>query len=87
MVSPWVSKDKQARLAEGGLELISEGTRGVPPSDGMGASVLSELEDSTLAIGAGGLDDYVLRVLDGNDNPRCKLEFLPCLAKVDDVDA
>ena len=87
MVSPWVSKDEQARLAEGGLELISEGTRGVPPSDGMSASVLSELEDSTLAIGAGGLDNYVLRVLDGNDNPRRELELLPCLAKVDDVDA
>jgi hypothetical protein len=59
----------------------------VPPSDGMGASVLSELEDSTLAIWAGRLDDDVLRVLDGNDNPRCKLEFIPCLAKIDDVDA
>jgi hypothetical protein len=87
MVSPWVGKDEQSRLTEGGLELISEGTRGVPPSDGMGASVLSELEDSTLAIGAGGLDNDVLRVLDGNDNPRCKLQFLPCLAKVNDVDA
>jgi hypothetical protein len=87
MVSPWVSKDEQSRLAEGGLELISECTRGVPPSDGMSASVLSELEDSTLAIWAGRLDDDVLRVLDGNNNPRCKLEFIPCLAKIDDVDA
>ena len=87
MVSPWVSKDEQARLAEGGLELIGEGTRGVPPSDGMSASVLSELEDSTLTVGTGGLDNYVLRVLDGNDNPRRELELLPCLAKVDDVDA
>jgi hypothetical protein len=87
MVSPWVSKDEQARLAERGLELIGEGTRGVPPSDGMGASVLRELEDSTLAVGAGRLDDDVLWVLNGNNNPRRELELIPCLAQVDDVDA
>lgn len=87
MVSPWVSKDEQARLAEGGLELIGEGTRGVPPSDGMGASVLRKLEDSMLAVGAGRLNDHVLRVLDGNDNSCSELELLPCLPKVDDVDA
>ena len=87
MVSPWVSKDEQATLTEGGLELIGEGTRGVPPGNSMSSGVLRELEDSTLAVGTGGLDNDVLRVLDGNDNPRRELELLPCLAKVDDVDA
>jgi hypothetical protein len=87
VVSPWVGKDEQSGLTEGCLELIGEGTRGVPPSNGMGTSVLRELEDGALAVGAGGLDNDVLRVLDGNDYPRRQLELLPCLAKVDDVDA
>lgn len=86
MVSPWVGKDEQAGLTEGCLELIGEGTRGVPPSNGMGTSVLCKLEDGTLAVGAGRLDNDVLRVLDGNNHPRRELELLPSLAKVDDVD-
>ena len=87
VISPWVGKDEQSGLTEGCLELIGEGTRGVPPSNSMGTSVLRELEDGALAVGAGGLDNDVLRVLDGNDYPRRQLELLPCLAKVDDVDA
>ena len=87
VVSPWVGKDEQPRLTEGRLQLIGEGSRGVPPSNSMGTSVLRELEDGALAVGAGGLDNDVLRVLNGNDYPRRQLELLPCLAKVDDVDA
>jgi hypothetical protein len=59
----------------------------MPSRDGVGAGVLRELEDGALAVGARGLDDDVLRVLDGDDDPRRELELLPCLAKVDDVDA
>ena len=87
VVGPWVGEDEQAGLAEGGLHLVGEGTRGVPPGDGVGAGVLRELEDGALAVGAGGLDDDVLGVLDGDDDPRRELELLPCLAQIDDVDA
>jgi hypothetical protein len=87
VVSPWVSEDQQAGLTEGGLELVSEGTRGVPASNGVSTSILRELEDGTLAIGTGRLDDNVMRVLNGDDDPSRELELLPCLAKVDDVDA
>ena len=87
VVSPWVSENQQAGLAEGGLELVSEGARGVSAGNGVSASVLREFEDGPLAIGAGGLDDDVLGVLNGDDDPSRQLELLPCLAKVDDVDA
>lgn len=86
MIGSWVGEDKQAGLAEGGLHLVGEGTRGMPSSDCIRAGVLRELEDGALAVGAGRLDDDVLGVLDGDDDPCRELELLPCLAKVDDVD-
>jgi hypothetical protein len=87
VVGPWVSDDEQTGLAEGGLHLVGEGTGGMPSRDGVGAGVLRELEDGALAVGARGLDDDVLRVLDGDDDSRRELKLLPCLSEVDDVDA
>lgn len=86
MIGPWVGEDEQTGLAEGGLELIGKCTRRMPSSNGVRASVLRELEDGALAVGAGRLDNDVLGVLNGNNHPRRELQLLPCLAEVDDVD-
>ena len=85
VVGTRVGEDQETGLAERCLELVSEGTGGVPSCNGMSTSVLSELKDSPLTVRPRRLDNDVLRVLNTDDNPGGKLELLPGLAEVDDV--
>ena len=61
-------------------------TWGVAARQAVGASVLGELEDGALAVGAGALDDNVSRVLDGHNDAGRELQLVPGLAEVHDVD-
>lgn len=87
VVRSGVGEDEETGLTEGGLELVGEGPGRVAAGDGVGAGVLGELEDGPLAVGPRGLDDDVLGVLDGDDDPRRQLKLLPRLAQIDDEDA
>lgn len=86
IICPRVGEDEKAGLAKGRLELIGEGTRCVPPCNGMSTSILRKLQDSPLPIWPCRLNNNILRVLNGNNNPGSKLKFLPGFAKVDDED-
>ncbi|RYR42825.1 hypothetical protein Ahy_A08g039264 [Arachis hypogaea] len=57
----------------------------VPSSNCIRTRVLGKLQDCPLTIWPSRLNNDVLRVLDGNNNPSSKLELLPCLAKVNYV--
>ena len=58
VVGAGVGHDQDAGLAEGGLDLVGEGTGGVAPGDGGGAGVAGELQDGTLQIQS--IDKHVL---------------------------
>jgi hypothetical protein len=62
----WISEDKKAWLAEGGLQLVGECTRSVPAGNGMSTSVLRKLEDSPLDIGPSRLHNDALWILNAN---------------------
>jgi len=51
----------------------------------MSPGVLSKLKHCPLTIRPGGLNNDILWVLDGNNNPSSKKELLPCFSKVDYV--
>jgi hypothetical protein len=85
MISPWISKDEETGLTERCLQLVSEGTRSVPPGNSMGTRVLSKLQDRSLTVRPCRLYDDVLWVLNSNNNPGCKLKLFPCLSQVDNV--
>lgn len=87
MISPGVGQDEKTWLTEWGLQLVGEGTRGVPASNGMGASVLCKLEDSPLTIRPSRLHNDVLRVLNRNNHSGSQLKLLPGFAKVNNEDA
>ncbi|RYR74449.1 hypothetical protein Ahy_A02g009174 [Arachis hypogaea] len=53
----------------------------VPSSNCIRTRVLGKLQDCPLTIWPSRLNNDVVRVLDGNNNPSSKLEVLPCLAK------
>ena len=57
----------------------------MPSSNGMNTSVLGELKDCPLTIRPCRLDNDVLRVLNGNNNPSCNLKLFPCFSQVDNV--
>lgn len=85
MISSRVSEDEEAWLTERGLKLIGKGSWGVSPCNWMGSSVLRKFQNSSLTIRPCGLDNDILRVFDGNNNPCSKLQFLPCFTKIYDV--
>mmetsp|Transcript_40258 Transcript_40258/g.99498 ORF Transcript_40258/g.99498 Transcript_40258/m.99498 type:complete len:360 (+) Transcript_40258:317-1396(+) len=87
VVGERVGDDQEARLHELLGDLVGEHTRRVAAGDGRGAGVLRVLEDGALAVGAGGDDAHVSRVLDTDDDARGKQQLLVGLAQVDDVDA
>jgi hypothetical protein len=86
MISSGVSQDEKTWLTECGLHLVSEGTRGVPTSNGIGTSVLCKLEDGPLTIRPSRLHNNVLWILNGNNHSGSQLKLLPGFAKVDNVD-
>ena len=51
VIDTWVSADQDAGLTEGGLVLVSKGTRAETTSDGLGTGVVTELEDGALTLG------------------------------------
>lgn len=87
MVCPRVCQYKKAGLAEGCLKLVGEGTGCVSPGNGMSTCVLCKLQDSSLTVRPCWLDNDILRVLDGNNDPSRQLEFLPSFTKIDDVNS
>ncbi|KAL0905380.1 hypothetical protein M5K25_023795 [Dendrobium thyrsiflorum] len=82
---PWISKNKQTRFTKGCLKLVSESSRGMPPSNRVSSSVLGKLQDGPLTIRPSRLDNYVLRIFDGNNYSSCKLYLLPSFSKINNV--
>lgn len=86
-ISERISDNEEAGFKELLLDLVGESTGGVATTDVLSAGVLGELEHSALAESAGGDDNDVLGVLDGDDNAGSEHKLLPGLAQVDDVDS
>jgi len=86
-VGAGVGDDQKAGLTELLGDLVGEGTGGEASSDGLGASVLGELKDGTLSVGASRDGNHILGVLDGSDDAGSKHKLLPSLANVQDVDS
>ena len=80
-----VRHNQEPWLVEGLLDLVGEGTWGVPSSEWLGANVVGELEHGPGAERSARDGAHVLWVLDGGDNPRGKHHLLPRLVEVDDV--
>mmetsp|Transcript_3734 Transcript_3734/g.9711 ORF Transcript_3734/g.9711 Transcript_3734/m.9711 type:complete len:316 (+) Transcript_3734:322-1269(+) len=86
-VGPWVGQDKKSGLLVLVGDLVGEGSWGVSSWEGLGASVLGELQDGALSVGSSGQDGDVLWVLDGADHAGGHLKLLPGLAEVEDVES
>lgn len=80
-VGAGVGDDNQAGLLEGTGDVVGEGTGGEATGDGDGACVGGELEDSALAVGTGGDDADVGRVVDGGDDAGSQDDLLPVEAR------
>jgi len=72
-----VRDDNQAGLLEGAGDVVSETTGGEAASNGLGPSVGSELENGTLAVGAGADDANIRRVVNGDNDAGRKNNLLP----------
>ena len=66
-------------LFEGASDVIGEIAGGETSSDGNGTGVSGKLEDSTLAVRAGGYDGDVGWVVDGCNDARCEDDFFPTM--------
>lgn len=86
VVGQGVGDNDQTRLLEGTGDVVGEGTGGEATSDGLGTSVGSELQGSTLTVGTGRDDANVSGVLDGDDDTGSEDDLLPGLADVDDME-
>merc|ERR1719192_1340896 len=86
VVRPGVADDQQAGLAESGLDLVGEGSRGEPASHRGTVDVPGELENSSLSVGSAGTGEHISRVLHSGDGPGSQEDLLPGLPQVDDVD-
>ena len=75
-----VRDDDEARLFERAGDVVGEVTGREAASDGDGAGVRGEFEDSTLSVGTSGDDGYVGRVVDCCDDASCQDDFLPVAA-------
>merc|ERR1719270_2386532 len=87
VVGPGVGDDQETRLAEGGLDLISEGSGSETSSHGAAANIPGELENSSLGIWPAGAHIHVLGVLYGSDGSGGQQKLLVGLLQVDDVAA
>jgi len=85
VIGAGVGEDQQTWLEESLLDLVSEGSRGVTSGNGVSASVSSKLQDGSLSLRLGRDNADIGGVLDGHNNSGCKLELLPGLADVDQV--
>ena len=86
-VGAGVSDDQETGLTETLGDVVGEGSGGETSGEGPGASVGGELEGGTLAVGAGGDNNDVLGVLDGDDNTCGQDDLLPGLLDVQDVNS
>merc|ERR1719362_950854 len=86
LVGPGVADHQKTGLAESGLDLIGEGSRGEPAGNGGAVDVPSELEDSSLSVGPAGTDEHISGVLNSRDGAGSQQDLLPGLLQVDDVD-
>merc|ERR1719373_435467 len=86
VIGPGVADDQQPGLAEGGLDLVSEGSGSEPSGHGGAVDVPGELEDSPLGVGSAGADVHILGVLNRGDGTGSEQDLLPGLLQVDDVD-
>mmetsp|Transcript_8315 Transcript_8315/g.21011 ORF Transcript_8315/g.21011 Transcript_8315/m.21011 type:complete len:358 (-) Transcript_8315:59-1132(-) len=85
-VGAGVGDQQQTRLLELLGDLVGEGTGGEAALNALGASVLGELEHSTLGVGAGGHDADVGGVLHSHDHAGGQVDLLQGGGHVDDVD-
>lgn len=72
-----IGDDDEARLFERAGDVIGEISRGETPSNGDSAGVGGELEDSTLAIGAGRNYSDVGWVVNCGNDASCENNLLP----------
>ena len=72
-----VGDDDEAGFLEGAGDVVGEVTGSETTCDGDGSGVCGELQDSTLAVGTGGDDTDVGRVVDGCDDAGSEDDFLP----------
>jgi hypothetical protein len=86
VVGQGVGDNDQTGLLEGTGDVVGEGTGGKATSNSLGTGVRSELQGSTLTVGAGRDDANVGRVLNGNNDTGSENNLLPGLADVDDVE-
>merc|ERR1719270_2194177 len=87
VVGPGVGDDQETRLAEGGLDLISEGSGSETSSNGAAANIPGKLENSSLGVWPAGAHVHVLGVLHGGDGSSGQQKLLVGLLQVDDVAA
>ena len=87
VVSPGIGDHQKPRLPEGGLDLVSEGSRSEAASDRSGSSGSSKLQHSSLASIPGGYDTDIRRVFNGNNGPSGQQKLLPGPLQIYDVDA
>jgi len=87
MISTRVSDDKESGLHEFILNLIGQSTRGVSGCQSLGTSVLSKLQDCSLAKRARGNNADILRIFNGDNNSCSQLKFLPSFLQVNQVDS
>jgi hypothetical protein len=76
-IGAWVGDDDEAGLLERAGDVIGEVTGGEATGDSRGTSVSGELEDGTLAVGAGADGGNVGGVVDGYDDAGCQDDLLP----------
>ena len=86
VVSTGISDNEQTGLIEALLQLIGEGTGSMASNSGLATGIMSELEDTALAVRASRDGSNVLRVLNGNNHAGSELELLPSLAEVEYID-
>lgn len=85
VIGTWIHNNQQTRLAESGLDLVSERTRGEASSNGGCLGVGGKLESGTLALRTRRDDEDISRVLNSYNSPCSQKKLLVSPAQVDDV--
>ena len=86
MISTGISQNKETRFTKSSLKLIGECSWSVATCNSLCTCILSKLQHCPLTIWPCRLNYNVLGILDGHNNTRCKLKFLPCLSYIDNED-
>lgn len=86
VISTWIHDHQKTWLAESGLNLVSEGSRGETACNGCSLGVRGKLEGSTLALRARRDDEDIIGVLNSHDGPGSQKKLFISPAQIDDVD-